>query len=202
VNISIIVTNYNYEKYLARCLRSLLDQTLPISKYEIIFVDDCSTDNSRIVANLFADNIKTIYLPENVGLASATNIGLNNCTGRLIVRVDSDDFVHPNFLETLVLANDLLGDENDAYSLDYLEIDSTGNKIAYKSALKDPIACGIAFKSEVLLEIGAYKDGMRIFEEIELMKRFHASNYQIHNIALPLYRYVKHGNSLTTKVFR
>jgi glycosyltransferase involved in cell wall biosynthesis len=202
MDISVIVTNYNYDTYLARCLRSLLDQTLDASKYEVVLVDDASTDRSPMIAASFGSRVKTILLDENVGLASASNIAFSHCTGRLIVRVDSDDFVHPNFLSTFVIANELLGANFQAFSMDYFEVDEAGQILELRNAKISPIACAISFKSEVLLALGAYKDGLRIFEERELQERFINAGYLIHNISMPLYRYVKHSKSLTSRIFR
>jgi hypothetical protein len=202
VDISVIVTNYNYDKYLARCIRSLLGQSHPASNYEIVLVDDASTDSSIDVASTFKERIKIVQLVENQGLASAANAGFRNSQGRLIVRVDSDDYVHPDFLRVLVIANELLGDNFDAFSLDYENIDEQGNVLSVNSAIEHPIGCAVAFKNEALQDLGAYKEGLRIFEEKELMKRFKVSEMKMHNISLPLYRYVQHSSSLSRRTFK
>jgi len=202
MDISVIVTNYNYDRYLARCLRSLITQSLSSSNYEIVLVDDASTDNSLEVASTFKERIKIFRLPHNQGLASAANEGFRNSRGRLIVRVDADDYVHPEFLKVLVTSNELLGDQYDAFSLDYENVDEDGNVLNISSSKEFPIGCAIAFKNEALQALGAYKDGLRIFEERELMKRFIASEMRLHNISLPLYRYVQHSSSLTRRTFK
>ncbi len=202
MDISVIVTNYNYDKYLARCIRSLLGQSHPASNYEIVLVDDASTDSSIDVASTFKERIKIVQLVENQGLASAANAGFRNSQGRLIVRVDSDDYVHPDFLRVLVIANELLGDNFDAFSLDYENIDEQGNVLSVNSAIEHPIGCAVAFKNEALQDLGAYKEGLRIFEEKELMKRFKVSEMKMHNISLPLYRYVQHSSSLSRRTFK
>ncbi len=202
MDISVIVTNYNYDKYLARCIRSLLAQSHPVANYEIILVDDASTDNSIEVASTFKDRIKLVQLTKNQGLASAANAGFRNSQGRLIVRVDSDDYVHPDFLRVLVTGNELLGNKFDAFSLDYENVDEAGNVLGVNSAIEHPIGCAIAFKNETLQDLGAYKEGLRIFEEKELMKRFNENEMKMHNISLPLYRYVQHSSSLTRRTFK
>jgi hypothetical protein len=202
MDISVIVTNYNYDKYLARCIRSLLAQSHPITDYEIVLVDDASTDNSLEVASTFKNRINVVELEKNQGLASAANTGFRNSQGRLIVRVDSDDYVHPDFLHVLVVANELLGDKYDAFSLDYENVDEEGKVLSMQSAVEFPIGCAIAFKNETLQNLGAYKEGLRIFEEKELMKRFVENDMKMHNISLPLYRYVQHSSSLTRRTFK
>jgi glycosyltransferase involved in cell wall biosynthesis len=197
MEISVIVTNYNYEAYIGRCLRSLVSQSISKRDYEIICVDDSSTDSSQTIISTFGEEVNAIFLKENVGLASAANIGLRAAKGRLIVRVDSDDYVHPDFLRVLLLSNELFGADFEAFALDYTEVDEFGNHQKHVSSNDFPIACAIAFKMEALRLIGAYKEGLRIFEERELMKRFQSSGLRLCNINLPLYRYVQHGESLS-----
>lgn len=100
MKVSIIVPVYNVEKYLERCVCSLLNQDLPSSDYEIILVNDGSTDNSESIALSFAekyDNIKLIS-QENQGLSGARNTGLANASGEYILFVDSDDFLKTNVI--------------------------------------------------------------------------------------------------------
>ena len=77
VSISIIVPVYNRELYIGRCLRSLLDQSLERSKYEIIVIDDGSTDKTSTVLNAFKEEIKLIKNFKNKGLLSL-NKGIKN----------------------------------------------------------------------------------------------------------------------------
>ncbi len=196
--ISVIVTNYNYEKYLGRCLRSLVEQTLDKSEYEIIVVDDRSTDNSVKVLSAFSEQITLISNDINLGLATSANLGIRSAKGRFAVRVDSDDYVHPEYLRFLLRYMELKSDSCDGVAVDYLEVDAQGNFLAYKDAEKHPIACGIAFKVEVMLNLGLYEDGLRIGEDIDFINRFKLSGYNLHHLNLPLYRYTKHSQSLTT----
>mgnify|MGYP001148355320 CR=1 FL=1 len=101
---SIIITNYNYGKYLARCLRSCLNQTLSMKDYEIIIVDDKSNDNTDIIIKPFLsnENIKFIKNKNNIGCAASANKGFKVARGKFVVRVDADDYVNENFLNFLV----------------------------------------------------------------------------------------------------
>ena len=221
MEISVVVTNYNYGHYISRCIRSLLDQSMNQHKlkYEIIVVDDKSTDNSLKILNAFEDKIKVVKLELNTGLASAANAGIRQAQGRLIVRVDADDYVHPDFLKLFITANEQLGKEYDVFSMDYLEVDTLGNEISRKDASLFPIACGLAMKQEVFYLVGGYTEGLRINEDLDLYKKIislNKPNKQVHlagekqtlgsrgiyNINMPLYRYVKHGISLTDRIFR
>ncbi|MBR6099520.1 glycosyltransferase [bacterium] len=100
--ISIIVPVYNVYNYLSRCLESLVHQTFT-GDYEIICVNDGSTDNSGSILESFAsqyDNIK-IITQENKGLSEARNEGMKFAAGKYTLFVDSDDFIAENALELL-----------------------------------------------------------------------------------------------------
>lgn len=100
---SILVPVYNVEQYLEQCVESLLNQTYS-GEYEIILVDDGSTDSSGKMCDKYAENnpdkIKVIH-KENGGLVSARQAGIEVATGEYSLFVDSDDFVELNLLETI-----------------------------------------------------------------------------------------------------
>jgi glycosyltransferase involved in cell wall biosynthesis len=200
--ISVVVTNYNYGHFLSRCLRSLLDQTLPRDQYEVVVVDDGSTDSSKQVLALFEGETIQILLEKNFGLSYAANQALRKVKSRYVVRVDADDFVHPNFLEQFLLGFELIGQNCEAVSCDYAKVLLDGTFAGYGSQVTEPIACGIAFKFEVFEFLGYYNEELKIYEEIDFMERFNNAGFRIHHLNLPLYRYVQHGNSLTNGVFR
>ena len=100
--ISILVPVYNVEKYLSRCLDSILAQTL--TDYEVILVNDGSTDQSGVICDRYAaehDRIKVIH-QENAGVSQARNRLLAAARGEYITFVDSDDAIEPKYLETLL----------------------------------------------------------------------------------------------------
>ena len=99
--VSIIVPVYNVEKYLKRCLDSLVNQTL--SDIEIICVNDGSTDGSAQILEEFAqkDNRIKVTTQINSGLSEARNVGIRIANGEYIGLVDSDDFVDKEFFEKL-----------------------------------------------------------------------------------------------------
>lgn len=100
--ISIVVAVYNAEKYLRKCIDSLLDQTY--KNIEVILVNDCSTDASLEVCKEYSSKysyIRTINNKINLGVSATRNNGIEASTGEYICFVDSDDYVEPNYLETL-----------------------------------------------------------------------------------------------------
>ena len=69
--ISVIIPVFNQERYIGRCIRSILDQSLPLSDYEIIVIDDCSYDNTLKILNKYTDQINLIKHKVNKGLPTA-----------------------------------------------------------------------------------------------------------------------------------
>ncbi|MBQ9181616.1 MAG: glycosyltransferase [Bacilli bacterium] len=98
--VSVIVPIYNVEKYLDKCVESLLDQT--IDNYEVLLIDDGSTDNSPKMCDEYAkkykDKIK-VFHKKNGGLSDARNYGIDKASGEYLMFVDSDDWVSSNFVE-------------------------------------------------------------------------------------------------------
>lgn len=100
--ISIIIPIYNTEKYLRRCLDSIVAQTY--KDFECIMVDDGSTDNSGKICDEYAvkDNRFKAYHKQNGGASSARNVGLDNTKGEYIVFCDADDFVEDSWLSVFM----------------------------------------------------------------------------------------------------
>ena len=104
MKLSIIVPVYNVETFLNKCVDSLLAQDLPKEDYEIILVDDGSTDGSGNLCDSLAEehgNIRVIH-QQNRGLSGARNAGIPVASGDYVLFVDSDDYLCPNVLGTLV----------------------------------------------------------------------------------------------------
>ena len=197
--ISVIVAVFNQEKYIGRCLRSLLNQTMPHKNFEVIVVDDGSTDLTPYALSLFSDPldsvVRVITNEENLGLPASINRGLIASRAPYVVRVDSDDFVNTNFLNFLYYfleSNDYV----DAVACDYLLIDDSEAELNRCSCIEDPIACGIMFRKHQLFDIGLYDESFFCHEERELRARFE-KKYKIQRLELPLYRYRRHENNIT-----
>ncbi len=193
--VSVIITTFNYAQYIERCIRSVMDQSLENEAYEIIVVNDCSTDNTVEVLENYVNDVRIFNLEKNVGLAGARNFGIKKARGQFIVFLDADDYMHRDLVRTQKL---FLEENNslDAVSVDYYIVDERGKHLEHVSTENQPIACGIMFRKDFLYNIGLYDESFRAREEEDLRIRW-KEKYNIYNIILPLYRYRMHDNNLT-----
>ncbi|WP_416353468.1 glycosyltransferase family 2 protein [Agrilactobacillus fermenti] len=125
--VSIIVPVYNVQSYLQQCITSLKNQDY--SNYEVIIVDDGSTDNSRqILKNEVTDlsNFVLILESENHGQAYARNIGLDKAKGDYILFVDSDDYVREDFVKSSVAA--IVEDDVDVVVFNIVNVTDKGSR--------------------------------------------------------------------------
>jgi glycosyltransferase involved in cell wall biosynthesis len=101
--ISIIVPVYNTEQYLSKCIESILNQTE--SDFELLLIDDGAKDNSGKICDDYAlkDNRIRVFHKENGGVSSARNLGLDVAVGEMIFFIDSDDFIGPDYVKTLMI---------------------------------------------------------------------------------------------------
>ena len=198
MKVSVIITCHNYGRFLSRAIRSALSQSFDKNKYEIIVIDDASSDETQDVMASYAGFIRPIILKENVGLAQARNIGIKSALGQYIINLDADDYFDENILyvESLFLS---LNNNIDAVTCDYYLVGENEQHIKRLSGEKEPIACGVMFRKDLLIDIGLYDESFQAREEEELIIRF-LKKYTIYNINLPLYRYRKHKNNLTNNI--
>ncbi len=102
--LSFILPCYNVERYIADCLNSIYDQDLPEDEFEVICVNDCSTDGTRSIIAMFEeihDNLQLIDHAQNLTAGGARNTGIDNAKGEYIWFVDPDDMVKANMVEPL-----------------------------------------------------------------------------------------------------
>lgn len=109
--ISIIIPIYNSERYLARCLDSVLNQTYQFT--ELILIDDGSLDKSGEICDQYAliDSRIKVYHNSNQGASASRNFGLSMANGDYVSFIDSDDWIQPTFYE------DFLGNDNFLYDI-------------------------------------------------------------------------------------
>jgi len=193
--VSLIITSYNYAQYVERAIRSALDQSLSKSEYEILVINDCSTDRTVDVLSNYTEEVRVFNLEKNLGLSGARNYGIQKAKGQFIVFLDADDYIHRDLLKV----QKLFLEENtslDAVSTDYYLVNEKGIRQRHVSAEEEPIACGIMFRKDFLYNVGLYDETFRAREEEELRIRW-TKKYNIYNVIIPLYRYRMHDSNLT-----
>lgn len=99
--ISVVMPMYNQEKYIVKCLESVINQTL--NELEIIVVNDGSTDSSLSIVKRYAEKDDRIVIIDkpNSGYGNSVNLGMRRATGKYIGIVETDDFIAPDMFETL-----------------------------------------------------------------------------------------------------
>ena len=210
--VSIIVPVYNVEKYLAKCLDSLVNQTL--EDVEIIVVDDGSRDNSKQIIDEFQtkypDKIKS-FVKENGGLSDARNFGLDRASGDYIGFVDSDDYVTAEMFEEMyslaqkydaemVICNLQKVDENGKIVQKLTQVPNMPEKIDLAKNLSvfsdlGYFACNKLFRKE-LFENKRFKKGVH-FEDIQLVPQLLLSCKTLAQTQNYHYQYLERQDSIT-----
>jgi glycosyltransferase involved in cell wall biosynthesis len=195
LKVTVIVAVHNGEYHIGRAIRSLLEQSMVKKDYEILVVNDGSTDNTLRVLNSYGDWIRVITLDKQAGLPAACNIGIRDAHSRFVVRVDADDYVHEDLLkvEYLFLA---MNPAYDAVACDYVVVNDREEATGRVNSDEQPIACGVMFRVDSLVKIGLYDEQFLLYEDLDLRIRF-LQQHSLKRIELPLYRYRKHSANMT-----
>ena len=203
--ITVYITNYNYAKYIRESVESVLKQTL--QSFEILIIDDGSTDNSRDIIEEYRNNPKvSIIYQQNKGLNVTNNIAMRAASGTYLMRLDADDFLEPNALE--VMSSTLESDpELGLVFPDYYYIDAIGNKIGEEKrhdfnkevSLYDQPAHGACtmIRLEFLKKLGGYNESFTCQDGYDLWIKF-ITHHKVTNVSKQLFSYRQHGNNLTT----
>tara|TARA_B100002003_G_scaffold240241_1_gene260578 strand:+ start:916 stop:1341 length:426 start_codon:yes stop_codon:yes gene_type:complete len=102
IDLSFIIINYNCEKYIKSCIKSCINQKTKFN-YEIIFIDDASTDQSfKEAIKLKSKMLRAFRNKKNLGIEKTSNFGFKKAKGKCVCRVDSDDKVKSNFVEIMI----------------------------------------------------------------------------------------------------
>lgn len=179
VKVSVVVPIYNSEKYIERCIKSLLSQEF--DSYEIVLVDDGSTDTSSELCESYkknCDRVKVLH-KKNGGMSDARNYGVKYSSGQYITFVDSDDSVVPEYISTLfdlilkynadmslggfnIIENDKILNSKNKEDCDYcLDGKETFRKLLYGGDVSSS-ACSLMIKRECALKnefpVGRYHE--------------------------------------------
>jgi Glycosyltransferases involved in cell wall biogenesis len=210
VKISIIVPVYNVEKYIEKCLQSLVNQTL--NEIEIIVVNDGSPDNSQEIIDKYAKKYKCIksFVKKNGGLGDARNYGIKRAIGEYIAFIDSDDYVSLDCFENMYKKakekdyDVVVCDINYIYP-DKVKVVSAGieNDIFDKDGLKkamqtlNPMSCNKIYKRTFFEKVN-FKKGI-YFEDVEFTYRllFHISS--VGYVKKPFLQYLQNPEGISKK---
>ncbi|WP_313359709.1 glycosyltransferase [Empedobacter sp.] len=209
--ISVIVPVYNTEKYLSKCLDSILNQTL--KEIEVIVVNDGSKDDSQEIIDEFVskDSRLVSIQKENGGLSDARNAGIDKAKGEFIAFVDSDDYIDLAMLEKMYELAER--DESEIVLCDLVKVNENGKEfrdlpqspqLPEKIILSDDFtifgemscfACNKIFK-KALFENHRFRNGIH-FEDIELIPKLVLDSSIISKINEPFYKYFERQNSIS-----
>lgn len=158
--ISIIIPVYNAEKLLADCIDSILNQT--VNYWNLILVDDGSTDNSNAICNEFAKNERRINVisQRNGGPGKARNTGIDACTTEWFTFVDADDKLSPDYLANFHIEK--CTNRNVLSCQGYKRVDLLGNELEEKVDLNNMVYKGKDFLERAFRENNLYNFGQSV----------------------------------------
>ncbi len=204
--ISVIVPVYKAEKYLVRCIDSILSQTF--TDFELLLIDDGSPDSSGKICDEYAkrDSRIHVYHKENGGVSSARNLGLDKAKGDWVLFVDSDDWISPNtFSECMNQCADCdmlrfgytsVYDEEGTNTIEKCP-ETLNVKDFLKLVIERRIAVsvwGAVFRRDVFLSNGIYFDTtLRMGEDWVVLVKVVLCSRKINFLPLPLYWYNKYN---------
>ena len=215
--ISVIVPIYNVEKYLEKCISSLLDQSF--TDFELILVNDGSPDNCGKICDEFKekDSRITVLHLENGGVCRARNKGMELATGDFYVFVDSDDWVEQDYLKDFadyieddytILQQEFyrdfpsrtssfeLGHQNKTYDL-MTEFDKmiTENKIIFAGFVWNKL-----FSAKIIKQNKILFDGSTLLaDDEEFCLKYLEKIHKVHNVSKANYHYIDNPNSITKR---
>ncbi|MCK0180163.1 glycosyltransferase family 2 protein [Flavobacteriaceae bacterium S0862] len=203
--ISIVLPCYNGENYLAFAIESCLNQSY--KNFELIIVNDCSTDATQKIANQFAEKDERIIVinnETNKRLPVSLNIGHKQAKGNFITWTSDDNILKPKFLEILI--NSLLDNQVDVVYSDYDVIDEQGNfKRTHKTGPTEHILFGnkigasFLYKKEVFNKLNGYDESLFLLEDYDFWIRT-CIKFTLHHLDAVLYQYRLHKESLTVDI--
>lgn len=220
MRLSAVVPVYNVEPYLRKCIDSLLNQDLTEDEYEIVLVDDGSTDQCGAICDEYASrhaHVVALHQP-NGGLSAARNSGIDVARGDYVLFADSDDYLEPNVLKTLVSKVEAEG--LDVLRFNYRNVNERyeafePNKVSKPFMdYRDEVCDGPTFLTE-RLGFGCYAwqfvmrrkllDGCRFkegiyFEDTEWTPRLLVKAQKATSVGLVVYNYLQRQGSITQSV--
>ncbi len=203
--ISVILPVYNAEKYLQKAINSILNQTY--KNYELIIINDGSTDNSRKIIEGYSDKRIKIINKDNSGLIDSLNIAISLASGDWIARMDADDISYSNRLETqiryfhedvaVIGSQANIIDQNDNI-LTKTKFCINNDNIILQLIKKRPciIHPSTIINKSKLIKIGGYDPKMKVAEDYDLWLRISKIGKLV-NVNTPLLALRKHDSNIS-----
>jgi len=206
MNISVLIPVYNVEKYIERCVRSLMEQTIK-EKIEFIFINDGSTDKSIEILEKVISNykerekqVRIVHQPSNMGLSNARLRGIHEAQGNYLINCDSDDWVEPDMYESLWLKAEATNADivvSDFYHefANKQRIERFEEKSAHEAILSSKgnywwCTCNRLVKKSLYDDNNIYPiPGINMLEDVCVMMRLYYHAHKIEYIHRPLYHY-------------
>ena len=217
--ISIVVPIYNAEKYIDRCVSSILAQSY--RNLEVLLMDDGSTDGTPAILDDFAkkdDRVRVIH-KENTGHANSRNCGLLEATGEFITFMDCDDYMHPDFIEKMYGA--ICEDGSDMACCSFRYVDEEGKELDWTTPVLDRKAVSSAdaqrdfllthniegfswnklVRRSIMMEQGLrYAGDQKAFVDMLLWYRFISFSGRVSYVADKLYDYYQMPGSVVHSI--
>lgn len=217
--LSIIIPMYNAEKYIANCLDSILNSDLPKDEYEVVIINDGSTDNSPSIAQEYVKTNEhfTYLTQDNQGQSTARNYGIRSCRGEYVWCVDADDMVNAKvsdvFLQlqshsTLDILAFQLGVENEEG--DFVRTECSQPNVPHEEPMSGRYAiisgynpssvCALWIKRDYILKNNLFFKVGITHQDVELSYRLFATASLVLFINQCPYRYILHPNSTSQSI--
>lgn len=204
IKVSVVVPIYNVEKYLEKCLASLVAQT--IDSIEILLINDGSKDGSGEIAKRYANEYENVYYfeKENGGLSDARNFGIRECQGKYIGFVDSDDYVELDMFEKMYEeANEKKADVVSCdYIIEYSDhcktvCGSISSKTEERFFEMKAAAWNKLYRTEWLKELGILFPKGLIYEDTAFFCQLIPYIKTVGYVSSPFVHYVQRNNSIS-----
>ena len=213
--VTLIIPAYNTEKYIGKCIESILEQSY--QELEIIILDDGSQDETNKICQKYAKMDSRIILisKKNTGVSDTRNVGIHNANGKYIIFVDSDDYVTPNYVEVLV--REVENENVQMACAEYFYVKEEKESVHESKLLKDEkkIISGsdainmlhekngfqgylwnkIFFKNIIINENILFDSKIKIWEDMLFCLKYLTKKEKVVYINKPVYYYVQRENS-------
>jgi glycosyltransferase involved in cell wall biosynthesis len=205
--VSVIIPSYNHAHFVGEAIKSVLEQDY--QHYEIILVDDGSTDNTREVVAQFGFKVRYIYQP-NQGLSAARNTAIKNARGEIIALLDADDVWLPEFLEKTVTLISNYPQAAMVYS-GYIYIDSQGNEVGipHQKVISPDMAhqtfmtngnwlvpSAVIFRKNLAVEVGLFEEEIGPIADTDLWMKLSLKSPMI-GTSEALIKYRRHDSNMS-----